>query len=392
MKLAGVAMQDTLREAFESVLVRPIRTLLTASGVIIGVGAFVATTGVTQTASAQISDQFDATRSTEVRVQPTAKHHDLPTNADPLRKLNGVVHAGLVYTAASAGKSTITVTPSLNAPKPDVALIAASPGALDASRVSFSKGRRYDRFHEDSQALVALVGVLAAERLGTGFNRSIFINGKSFTVAGVIVEAERTEALLDAVVIPTTTAAEFVTTEPDDGQILIETAPGAAQLIGEQAVIALRPDNPKSLRALVPPDPATLRQSIERDVSTLLYGLSALALVVGALAITNSQLLGVNERRNEIGLRRALGAKRSSIITQIMLESAMLGAASGAAGVLLGLSTVLAVARLNNWTPTIEPLAVVVAGPTGLFVAVIAGLLPAYKASRLPPAITLRAT
>lgn len=392
MNARGISARDTVREAVASVSSRPVRTLLTASGIIVGVAAFVATTGLTQTASAQISAQFDAVRATEVRVQAASDPGDLPLSARAVSDLNGVVHAGLMFTAARAGRSDISILADPDGPRASVAVLGASPGAIAAAHPAFSGGRSFNEFHESNKSPVAIIGETAANRIGTRTNRTIFIDGAPFTIVGVISSTVRTDELLNAVIVPTSTAAALFNDPPDDSQIIIETSPGAAQVIGRQAAIALRPDDPGSLRVLVPPDPATLRQSIERDVATLLYGLSLLALVIGALAITNAQLLAINERRHEIGLRRALGARRRGITAQIAVESAITGTIAGGAGAAIGLTTTLLVAYLNSWTPTIQPPIVFAAVPLGLVVALLGGLLPAYKASRLAPAVTLRST
>ena len=207
---------------------------------------------------------------------------------------------------------------------------------------------------------------------------------------GILEDVKRTPDLLLSVVIPTSAADTQFETRSAERHVVIDTAPGAAQLIGTQAPLALRPQQPERLEAIVPPDPKTLRNQVEGDVQILFYSLSGLALVIGAVAITNASLLNVTERRPEIGLRRALGATRAHILGQITLESALTGTLAGALGAALGLSAVTAVAVARTWTPTMQPVVLLAAPIIGIVTGGCAGIAPAVKAARTPPATTLR--
>jgi putative ABC transport system permease protein len=173
-------------------------------------------------------------------------------------------------------------------------------------------------------------------------------------------------------------------------QVIIDTAPGAAQLIGHQAPLALRPQDPERLKVLVPPDPLTLRNQVEGDVQSLFYALSGLALLIGAVAITNATLLNIIERRPEIGLRRALGATRSHITRQITLEAGLTGTIAGILGATIGLLAVIGTSIIRQWTPTIEPNLLLAAPVIGIATGTLAGIITALKASHTPPAETLR--
>lgn len=389
--------RDALAEAFAVIAQRPVRTLLTALGTILGVGAFVTTTGLAQTASAQVSSRFDALRATEVRVQDAAPDgtNPFPTDTDQrLQTLNGVNHAGVYYTVSDPGTiqpRTLATRPLRNAAP--IPLVAASPGALRAALPTLATGRLYDDWHQQRAEHVAVVGRVAANQLGiTSIDHQpvVFLDDTPYLVAGIIDDVARNPDLLLAIAIPTTAAdAQFAATDAER-QVLIDTAPGAAQLIGTQAPLALRPQQPERLQALVPPDPNTLRNQVEDDVQTLFYALAGLALLVGAIAITNATLLNVVERRPEIGLRRALGATRHHITRQIALEASITGTIAGTVGAVIGLIAVVAVAITRTWTPTIHPAVLLAAPAIGTITGALAGIAPAIKAAHTPPADTLR--
>lgn len=388
---------DLLIEAMTAVSQRPVRTLLTALGTILGVGAFVTTTGLADTARAQVSSRFDALKATEVRIQDVAPDgaNPFPSGVDQrLEALNGVNHAGLYFTVPDNG----TLQPRGTASRPTgtitqpIPVIAATPGAVEAARPVLQTGRLYDQFHETRGEHVALVGRVAADELGLtriDNHPAVFIGDQAYTVMGILDDVRRNPDLLLSIVIP----ASSIEVRQANGatyQVLIDTTAGAANLIGRQAPFALRPDAPERLQALVPPDPKTLRNQVQSDITGLFYALAALALLIGTIAITNATLLNVIERRPEIGLRRALGSKRSHIAGQITLEAALVGVLAAITGAAIAILVVAVYSRTKGWTPTMSLSTIALALPIGLITGAIAGLAPALRAARTPPATTLR--
>lgn len=390
--------RDTLHESITAITQRPARALLTALGTILGVGAFVATSGLAETARAQVSSRFDALRATEVRIQdatPDGTNPFPPDVSARLERLNGINHAGLYFTIPDDGtvqpRATLSWLANHGMPPP---VVAAQPGALLATLPTLQVGRLYDDFHESRAERVAVIGRVAAAQLGitrVDNQPAVFINDTAYTVVGIIEDVQRNPDLLLSIIIPTKTAERDLTLNGVSFQVLIDTEPGAAQLAGHQAPLALRPDHQERLQALVPPDPQRLRNQVSGDIAGLFLALSALAVLIGTVAIANATLLNVIERRGEIGLRRALGAKRRHIRRQITLEAAIVGTVAGIVGASLGVLGVAATSVAHQWTTTIN-LTTVAAAPTiGLVTGALAGLLPAVRASRTPPAETLRA-
>jgi putative ABC transport system permease protein len=218
----------------------------------------------------------------------------------------------------------------------------------------------------------------------------VFIDDTAYTIVGILDDVARNPDLLLAITIPTSTEQHHIGTKSAAYEVIIDTDPGAAQLAGRQAPTALRPHDPDRLQALVPPDPNTLRNNVEADVTSLYYALAALALMIGTIAIANATLLNTIERRPEVGLRRALGAKRSHIARQITLEAAITGTIAGIAGTAVAIIAITATAHTRGWTTTINPTITLIAPLIGLATGAIAGIIPALKAARTPPATTLR--
>jgi putative ABC transport system permease protein len=172
--------------------------------------------------------------------------------------------------------------------------------------------------------------------------------------------------------------------------MLISTDLGAARQIASEAALALDPAHPDHFKVVPPPDPKTLRGSVTSDLNQLFMLLAGICLVIGAVGIANTTLVAVLERTGEIGLRRALGARGRHITVQFLAESGALGALGGLVGTSLGTVTVVVMAVHREWTPVIHPATVVTAPLVGLATGVLAGLYPAWRASRIQPAEALR--
>ncbi len=394
---------DLIDESVLGISVKPSRLILTIMGTVVGIAALVATLGLGQTAAGQITQRFDAAAATRIVVQPNnpagAQEQgvgvSLPWDAaDRVLRINGVAAAG-TYSKVDTGPDKVSGV-SLNDPSGanllDIPVIAASPGLMDAESGIVTDGRFFDAGHNERGDRVVVLGARAAVKLA--INRvdsrpSIFIGETAFAVIGIFDDVVRRDDLLDSVVIPNHTA-ELIFGLQAPQELDIRTAVGAAQQVGIQAPTAVSPNRPESIKANVPPAPGKLGGNVIGDVNALFLAFGAVALVVGGLGIANVTLLSVMERTGEIGLRRALGARRRHIAGQFLLESMITGLVGGLIGATLGVAAVVGVSATRDWTPILDLQIALLAPILGSVIGLLAGAYPAIKAATIEPITALR--
>jgi ABC-type lipoprotein release transport system permease subunit len=395
-------VRDLLREAGAGLMARPARVALTVLGTVIGVGALVATLGLSKTAGNQIVGRFSEVAATDVVVTPVpgavggdAAREAIPWDAEArLRRLNGVTAAGTLSDVDVRGAlvRSVPINDPLGQTEVQLPVKAASPGLWRAVRAKLTAGRLPDAGHSARADRVVVLGRNAAARLGIRSldqQPAIFIGDRLYQVSGLVGSVERQPALLGSLTIPDGTARrEFGLRAP--ASVQIETEIGAVELVVRQAPRALSPSNPQLLRVAAPPDPETLRAGVENDLNALFLLLGGVSLLVGALGIANVTLVSVLERVGEIGLRRALGAARRHIAAQFLVESTVMGLLGGIAGASLGTLVVVAVSASRTWTPVLDPWMPLAAPLAGALIGLLSGTYPSLRAAAMEPVEALR--
>lgn len=399
----GFTFRDLIHESLEGVGSKPSRLFITLFGTVLGIASLVATLGLAQTTAGQIAKNFDMIQATRVVIEPGKAsgpgNSERATAVIPwdsverVEQLVGVEEATLysVVPKEPSVQAVQIVDPS-EAQTASPPVIAASPELADVMAANIQTGRFFDSGHYNRADRVVVLGAAAAEKLG--INRvsgqpSIFIADEPYQVLGIIDEVGTRANLLNSVIIPATTARTHLNLNTIESlDILIDI--GAGEVVGHQAPIALNPNDPTGYKVKAPASTSELQGQVQADINVLFVAIGLVALLAGGVGIANVTLLSVSERRGEIGLRRALGAKTKQIGQQFMLESLTTGVLGGLIGVALGLFAIMAVSLFQHWTPVIAPWVPVAGVLLGALVGLVAGSYPAIKAARIEPVDALR--
>jgi putative ABC transport system permease protein len=393
---AGIRLSfgDQVRTALIGPRSRKLRTVLSALGIAVGIAALTAITGIAASNQAQLLAELDDLGANLLVVQPGMGPDQqvvpLPeTAAAMLGRLDDVEQVGVlesVPTEVSVYRTDLVPEGQTNG----LIAYAAGPGFLDAIEGTLVAGEWFD---EATRGLpVTVLGSAAAARLGIGeAGARVWIGGQWYAVIGILDSAGLAQDVDAAAFLGDDWAREHVSGADDDtiAALYVRVAPGRVDAVRE---IVANAANPWSPYVFVSPlsDLAGARETTDDALSGLALGLAAIALLVGGIGIANTMVVAVLERRGEIGLRRALGARPGQIAGQFVGEAIVLAGIGGVAGALCGAIGVIAYGLARGQAVVVPP-DVLVGGPLlALAVGVIAGLYPALSAARLSPTTALR--
>ena len=406
--------RDAAAEAVAGIVQRPGRAVLTMLGTVLGVGAFVAVLGLTATGAGQISRQFTVLEDTTVTVADNGPVNNVaalgtnpaigfPADADAVADhINGVAGAGVWWPVSLPEGTSFTGSLALSATASQtVNLLAASPGAVRAMGLTLVAGSPLSRYENDTRQHVVMIDTTTAASLGISPARlashpAVFVDGIAYTVVGVYSSAQRVVTAESAMLIPEQTAlADYGSPEPgignqEEAQMVVATRIGAAQAVARQIAAAELPADPSRLVVTSPSNPQTLQGEVNGDLAGLFLILALVSLLIGAVGIANTTLVAVLERTEEIGLRRAVGARPRHIAAQFLAESTALGTLGGLVGTCIGVGTVVIFAAAKDWTAILNPAYTLPAPLIGSVVGLLAGAYPALRAARTSPLAALR--
>jgi len=411
-----VTTLDAVRLAFNQLRVQKLKSAFTLLGVMIGVMFLIAVVSIVEGMGRYVEEDF-ASRLIGTNTFTLRRFDNVGPGGNrgfdvrearrrPLLRMTDVdvVRAALPSSMRSSISSeTFKYGAAPGARPRQVQAIATDAEYFAIKKFAVTQGRAFTEQEVRAGSPVLVIGVEVAEHFFPGLNpegRQIRVSGVPFTVIGVIEKQGSVFGFsLDRMAIaPYTSPMGRIIRPMRDISSLIVQAPSQADLAEgvEAARSALRAF--RGLRAgeadnfgLVTQDAAFgfIKQLKGRLV---LFGtaLPAISLVVGAMVIMNIMLVAVAERTREIGVRKALGAKRSDILSQFLVEAATLSTLGAAIGIALGIGLAKLIAALTPLPAAVAPWSIVAALVTGAGVGIAAGLYPASRAAQLDPIAALR--
>ena len=389
-----LGLLDLGRIAGRGLGARRLRSGLTALGIAIGIAAMVAVLGIADSSRATLLAELDRIGSNLLTVAPGqtmfGEDATLPDEATSMIGRIGPVEG---VSAVSLTGATVRRTDRIPSGETGgIAVQGADPSLLETLEGGLAAGR----FIDDAVGRypTVVLGALAAERLGiTSLERQplVWIADRWWAVVGILEPLPLAPEIDRSALVGMEAAREYLDTEASPTTIYVRAADELLDDVRSVLPATSNPESPEAVLVSRPSDAIEARAAAATAFTTLFLGLGAVALLVGGLGIANVMLMAVLERRNEIGLRRALGATRGHIVGQFLSEAVLLAGAGGVVGAVLGSAVAAAYATSQAWVVAL-PIAGCVAGVFGAAaVGAIAGLYPAVRAANLAPTDSLRA-
>jgi putative ABC transport system permease protein len=209
-------------------------------------------------------------------------------------------------------------------------------------------------------------------------------------VLGILEPVVLAPGLDEAALVGFDVAERLLGADRSATTVYVRTDPEAVERVRGLLGATANRRHPEEVQVSRPSDALEARAAAKTAFTSLLLGLGAVALLVGGLGIANVMVVAVLERRSEVGLRRALGARRGDVGAQFLTEAVILAGAGGIAGVALGAAVTGVYAASQGWRVAVPPEALAGGVAAAIAIGAVAGLYPALRAARLAPAEALR--
>ncbi len=387
---------DVVQLAGYGLRARPLRVVLSALGIAIGIAAMVAVVGISTSSRAEL-DRLLASLGTNLLTAGPGSTLFGEKATLPDESVAMVGRIRLVQTVTAIGQlpgAKVYRTDRIPAPQSGgIGVYAVRTDLLDTVGATVASGTWLNDATARYPAVV--LGARAAERLGLGTvneDTQIWLGGQWFTVIGILDPVRLVPRLDLGALIGWPAGQRYLGFDGDITTLYIRTDPNAVEAVRAMLARTVNPERPNEVDVSRPSDALAAQAAAETTFTGLLLGLGAVALLVGGIGVANTMVISVLERRAEIGLRRAQGASRGHIRIQFLAESLLLSVLGGSAGILLGSGVTAVYATVQGW-PTVVPAWVMGGGITAtLMIGGLAGLFPAIRAARVAPTEALAAT
>jgi len=386
-----MSLRSLIRLALSRLTASPARAALTILGIVIGVASVVALTSAGRGATSGITNRLSGLGGTTVTIRPTNGAALTLDDAYAIASLSGV--SAVSPTVSSNGSAKF----GLKSSSPTV--IGATPAAETASKIEPWAGAFLPVLPSGAAPRIAVVGSTVATDLGLtahDLGSAISINGVPYTVIGLL-QQKGGFGIDTAIYVPLDTARTYitgglgvdsiaVTTTPDSTVANVE-AEATAELHARHRIGTGKTDDftVTDLTQIL-----STVTAVQGTLVMLLAGIAGISLLVGGIGVMNIMLVSVRERTREIGVRRAIGARRRDILIQFLVESMVLTFVGGLIGILFGEVAAAIIARIGGWEFTVDIATIGIATAVSVIVGVVFGVLPARQASRLDPVEALR--
>lgn len=388
-----MGLLQAFRLSISAIIANKLRSILTMLGVIIGVFSVVALISLGQGATNQVTEQIQGMGSNLITVSITGRGAQSGLSLEEAIALGSRPGVGVIAPVISGQATFKHQTQSVTA-----LLEGVTPDYNAVRNHQVEVGRSLLPADLEFRQNVALLGTEVVQELFNGQNAvgtQIYINGSSFTVIGVLEEkgSGMGGSNDNKILIPITTAQRLLRNMTISTVYIQAESPDMVDRVVvaiEASLNQLFRDN-NAFRVANQADILNTVSQVTGTLTLMLGGIAAISLLVGGIGIMNIMLVSVTERTREIGICKALGAKKQDILLQFLVESAVISGTGGLIGLMLGQIFVLLINRFAGLTAAFSPQVVILALTFSVGVGIFFGIWPANKAAGLNPIEALRA-
>jgi putative ABC transport system permease protein len=421
----GIAAGELFALAGRNLRGYPLRTLLTTLGIVFGVASVIVMLALGEGAQQEILAQIGRLGIRNVIVN-TVKP---PDSKEAAKRTRWMSNYGLTFRDCDQIRDTVpTATAVLpvhtkaerawnGSVKVDVTMIGVTPQHFERASLRVAKGRGITEVDEREVATVCVVRAALLRRLGwfgEPLGYPLLLGEKVYRVVGLLEDEEFTghyrkaleteyggdevyvsyRALLarEGTLSFKRSSGSFESTNVELNQILVEAASVDAVLPTARMVTAIlsKFHDQQDWEVVVPLELLAQRQRTQNVFNIALVLIASISLLVGGIGIANIMLATVTERTREIGVRRALGAKRRQILLQFIAETVAIAAAGGVLGILLGVAGAWGLRVGTGWSTAVTAWSIAISFLISCAVGVLSGIFPARRAARMDPIEALR--
>jgi putative ABC transport system permease protein len=401
---------EIITESFVTLTINKMRTSLAVLGIIIGIGSVIALVSLGQSTQKTIQDQIQSLGSNLLTVSPGAI-----SQGGVRSGLGGAMSLTLEDAQAIANAPEITTVKAVSpeiiqrsqvitaGSNTNTQIVGVTPSYSEVHKIDMASGNFISQRDVDAMAKVAVVGPQAvADLFGEGANplgKTIRINRQTLTIIGVTASkgGSGLSNQDDIVFVPLTTAQKQLFGQNHLSSIAIAAVSDKVMAQAQDEIgyfllarHKIRDPSQADFMIMSQQDIINTASAMTGTFTSLLSGIAAISLLVGGIGIMNIMLVTVTERTREIGLRKALGAKKKDIIIQFLTEAIILTFAGGALGIILGVIASFIISRLIGTSFIISPSSILLAFAVSAAIGIIFGWYPARKASNMQPIEALR--